>query len=777
MKKNLRKANSRRRAARPWKQKALSLGLALWLTAGLPVNTALSEMDSSAENEQPAIVPDPVPQPAPEPAAAPDPEPVAAPEPEPAAEPEPEPVAAPDPEPAAEPEPEPVAQPDPEPAAEPEPEPAAEPDPEPAAEPEPEPAAEAEPEPAAEAEPEPAAEPEPEPAAEPEPEPAAEPDPEPAAEPEPEPIAEPEPEPAAEPVSEFTAEPEPAAEPEPEPVVAPEMRVSASAGQRSVFAGEQADFRLSLSDDAELATAHIVVTQDGGVLYDSWEYTDKVSVVAADTGDVSTLTLIAVLTDVYGRTVETSASIPCAVHDAESRSQWESTIWRSYSRTGVWADDVLGIAESQIGYRESSRDFIILPDGTKQGWSRYGAYNSMPYSEWCGEFVWFCLDYAKVDRPYFPVNGNAEYWIDLLKNQGLYFSVSRVNALPGDLVFFDNDLDGVVDHVGIFVEYSWYSGQPVIKCIEGNVDGGVVARTMYSKDDSRVKGFGLLSTAYQRWLNAQPGKEILIEQETGAVDEFISLSALLNERKDALKGISIDQFLEKASVQHEDDAIFTDARNGDYYIALIEGRDASVAFTDGHHTVTIELSYTGPDPEAIVVVAEEELVDEITEEPLGAAVAEATEEPEEATEAEPTAEPEAEPTEEPTAEPEAEPTEEPTAEPEAEPTEEPAAVIEAEPTEEPAAVIEAEPTEEPTAEPEAEPTEEPAAVVEAEPTAEPEAEPTEEPAALVEAEPTAEPEAEPTAEPEAEPTEEPAAVIEDEPTEEHAAIIEVEPTA
>ena len=91
--------------------------------------------------------------------------------------------------------------------------------------------------------------------------------------------------------------------------------------------------------------------------------------------------------------------------DLESRVIWEATLPEKL--TGVWADDLLAVAESQLGYAESSRNFQVCATVTK-GYSRYGAWYGSPYGDWCAMFVSFCLHYAGIPREAFPYEANCE---------------------------------------------------------------------------------------------------------------------------------------------------------------------------------------------------------------------------------------------------------------------------------------------------------------------------------------------------------------------------------
>lgn len=61
-------------------------------------------------------------------------------------------------------------------------------------------------------------------------------------------------------------------------------------------------------------------------------------------------------------------SVPVAVREVESRAHWENTM-SNVQLTGNWAEDIVSIARTQLGYHESERNFIIDEKGNKQGFA------------------------------------------------------------------------------------------------------------------------------------------------------------------------------------------------------------------------------------------------------------------------------------------------------------------------------------------------------------------------------------------------------------------------
>lgn len=133
--------------------------------------------------------------------------------------------------------------------------------------------------------------------------------------------------------------------------------------------------------------------------------------------------------------------------DIENKSDWEATI---PVLSGNWAEDVVSIAQSQLGYEESTANFKLADDGeTRKGYTRYGAWYGNKYGDWSAMFASFCLNYAEIPSKTVPVNSGSTAWITELKQKDLYKTADNYNPITGDFVFLDTDSDGKADHVGI----------------------------------------------------------------------------------------------------------------------------------------------------------------------------------------------------------------------------------------------------------------------------------------------------------------------------------------
>ena len=197
-----------------------------------------------------------------------------------------------------------------------------------------------------------------------------------------------------------------------------------------------------------------------------------------------------VCTDAVGESLTLEREIPCAVHQRETRRQWEKA---SYVRkSGCWPRDLIAVAETQLGYEESTQDFIIDAAGNVQGYTRYGDWWQQPYRDWCAMFVSFCLTRAGVPRDAFPQEASSADWIALLQSRELYDRAGEALPEAGDVIFFDLDGDGKADHVGIVTDVD----ESCVATLEGNSYGGV-RRQSYALTAQEILGYGRLNRAYR----------------------------------------------------------------------------------------------------------------------------------------------------------------------------------------------------------------------------------------------------------------------------------------
>lgn len=171
--------------------------------------------------------------------------------------------------------------------------------------------------------------------------------------------------------------------------------------------------------------------------------------------------------------------------DVETASEWETTL--PGTRSGVWADDLIAVAESQVGYTESDRNYTVDSEGNRKGYTRYGQWYDDCYHEWDAMFVSWCLHYAGIDQETVPNGMDGQTMAAGMQEKNLYRASSGYAPMPGDIVFLDLDGDGVTDQTGIVTTVTENS----IKTIEGDLDD-CVQNTEHGLADRAVLGYGSL---------------------------------------------------------------------------------------------------------------------------------------------------------------------------------------------------------------------------------------------------------------------------------------------
>lgn len=166
--------------------------------------------------------------------------------------------------------------------------------------------------------------------------------------------------------------------------------------------------------------------------------------------------------------------------DVETAELWEKT-FAGVTPAGNWRQDTLAIAETQLGYAESTKNYVVAEDGeTVKGYTRYGAWCEEPYGDWNVMFLTFCLHYAGVEGvpPDKDCGGWVTSWADAFEP-----AQSHTPAV-GDLVLFDRDGDGTADRAGLVAQIT-DSG---FAAMEGDAEDAVRLLT-YGADDPGILGY------------------------------------------------------------------------------------------------------------------------------------------------------------------------------------------------------------------------------------------------------------------------------------------------
>ena len=226
-----------------------------------------------------------------------------------------------------------------------------------------------------------------------------------------------------------------------------------------------------------------------------------------------------------------NVTVIAAESDSETEAEWTEA-FENLALSGDWREDIVAIANTQVGYRESERDFVIKEDGEKQGYTRYGDWYGADYSEWCAMFVSFCLNYAEIPEADFPREKDCADWKDLLERKGAYADdENEYEPKAGDLVFFNFEGKNAPQHVGIVERVS--GGR--IYTIEGNRDKAV-QREEYKVDDDAIVGYADMEKlmADAGVLEEEPEMQTEVETEAAAeVQEEVPAEVQTEETAEA----------------------------------------------------------------------------------------------------------------------------------------------------------------------------------------------------------------------------------------------------
>ena len=171
--------------------------------------------------------------------------------------------------------------------------------------------------------------------------------------------------------------------------------------------------------------------------------------------------------------------------DLETSDDWEMLLGEM-ARGPTTKENVVLVARSQLGYRESERNFQVDADLVRRGITRYGQWYANPYGDWSAMFVSFCLHYAGAEGV--PTNAGVEAMRLEWEAAGLYRPAQEPIPGAGDLLFLHkgDDAGQGANAVAIITGVD----DTAFSVIEGDVEGTVV-ETRYTRDEAAILGYGL----------------------------------------------------------------------------------------------------------------------------------------------------------------------------------------------------------------------------------------------------------------------------------------------
>lgn len=161
--------------------------------------------------------------------------------------------------------------------------------------------------------------------------------------------------------------------------------------------------------------------------------------------------------------------------DVETPADWDE---QSEGVSSVWSDAMTEIAQRQLGYTESAKNFTVdktLGETLAQAhhYTRYGDWYGNPYGNWDVMFVAFCQHYAGIPEDVIPQCASLLQLRTELENaHPEYITPGGSEATPGDIVLYTNTAGE--ETIGIVTEYDGTT----LTVVSGAVDGAVAAVTV-----------------------------------------------------------------------------------------------------------------------------------------------------------------------------------------------------------------------------------------------------------------------------------------------------------
>ena len=172
--------------------------------------------------------------------------------------------------------------------------------------------------------------------------------------------------------------------------------------------------------------------------------------------------------------------------DLESTADWDN-LFKDIANGPTVKENVVLVAQSQLGCKESSLNFQVDEQGVRRGITRYGQWYGNPYGDWSAMFASFCLHYGGAKNA--PANAGPEAMRLEWEFAGLYETAAQGSPEAGNLIFLHKggDEGETANSVAIIEEVNTAG----ISVLEGDVNDTVV-RIRYAADDPVILGYGLV---------------------------------------------------------------------------------------------------------------------------------------------------------------------------------------------------------------------------------------------------------------------------------------------
>lgn len=182
--------------------------------------------------------------------------------------------------------------------------------------------------------------------------------------------------------------------------------------------------------------------------------------------------------------------------DVETPADWDE---QSEGVSSFWSDAMTEIAQRQLGYTESAKNFTVdkaLGETLAQAhhYTRYGDWYGNPYGNWDVMFVAFCQHYAGIPEDVIPQCASLlQLRTELEKTHPEYITPGGSEATPGDIVLYTNTAGE--ETIGIVTEHDGTTLTVVSGAVEGAVAAVTVAEADVADTISVLDAYGVYAQA------------------------------------------------------------------------------------------------------------------------------------------------------------------------------------------------------------------------------------------------------------------------------------------
>ena len=205
----------------------------------------------------------------------------------------------------------------------------------------------------------------------------------------------------------------------------------------------------------------------------------------------------------------------------------------SVELSGDWGEDLAAVAQSQIGYTESSIDTVVNDVGETCGSTRYGEWYGDEYGDWNGMFLAFCLDYAEIPEDAVKADADTAEMLRSAQEKGFYEEAGVYQPEVGDIAFLPDDQAGIVTEVS----------EEGVSVTAGDIDGAVAVI-----EQAQPLGYGSMEEARALYdgtdTDSQPvdeGEESTSGQNSSPADETTAGDVIQTSTGGSDAGKQVDQ--------------------------------------------------------------------------------------------------------------------------------------------------------------------------------------------------------------------------------------------